>query len=234
MHLHPIVQDYTEAFLRLLYPADCVLCSIVLEVHETGICHACLSRLKAIQWDASDRLISEPFTFLDQAFALYPYQEPLKKVMTDIKFAGKRWLLRLFREDASDWVAALQAEAFYDGMIAVPMDRERYRQREFNQTELLAANIEMDTKLPWLRRALHKKKSTPPQSSLERMNRQNNLQGCFEASPRLVRDKRILLIDDIITTGSTAEEAAKTLKSAGAVKVDLFALAYTPKGGQAA
>lgn len=122
----------------------------------------------------------------------------------------------------------------YDLVAGIPLDSGRRLEREFNQSGLLAERVHRALKRgskihPRLaRKLLFKKRSTAPQSLLGRAERELNLEGVFRVSrPLRVLAKSVLLIDDIFTTGATLEEAAKTLKQAGARRVGYFVIART-------
>ncbi len=172
--------------------------------------------------------ISKNFQYLDEAWYLYPYKAPLKELLSRIKFSGERWLIRLFEEDFKMRLLALQGENHYDALIPVPIDRYKLLNRQFNQSELLAKLLSKGTGLPVKTSILAKSKRTPAQSQLNKAERAVNLKGAF-AIKKNVLNKRFLLIDDIVTTGATAEEASRVLKLAGAKKVDILAIAYSNK-----
>ncbi len=166
---------------------------------------------------------------MDEGWTLYPYETPVRDILTGIKFAGKRWLVRIFGQDIQTLAGILTSENHYDAVIPIPIDHKRFIEREFNQSELIARRISKNTGIPLRTHWLLKKHHTPSQGLLSKKERRINLQHVFEMS-RLARleGKSLLLVDDIFTTGATAEEAARTLKAAGAKRVDLFALARTP------
>ncbi len=108
--------------------------------------------------------------------------------------------------------------AIADGVCFVPMTARAERKRGYNQAELLAKELADRLDLPLLP-VLKKKKETGEQKSLTRKERESNLKGCFSAHKADVTGKSFILVDDVQTTGATAEEAAKTLKNKGAEHV---------------
>lgn len=221
---------YWEAFLRLVYPATCGVCASLLEIEEAGICGPCQVRLETLRFSPEEAALSERFQALDEGWALYPYEPPVRDILTGIKFAGKRWLVRVFHRDIEGLSHAMAAENRYDAIIPIPMARRRLLEREFNQSELIAGWIWKKTGIPLRTNILFKKHHTPSQGLLSRKERRINLQHAFEVRRRSeIKHQSFLLVDDILTTGATAEEAARTLKAAGAKRVDLFALACTER-----
>lgn len=121
--------------------------------------------------------------------------------------------------------------AFADGVCFIPMTEKAEHNRGYNQAELLAEALAERLNLPLLR-VLEKVKETGEQKSLSKKERQNNLKGCFAAHKRDVAGKSFILVDDVMTTGTTAEEAAALLKRKGAAHVYFAAAAsveYTPE-----
>lgn len=114
----------------------------------------------------------------------------------------------------------------FDLLAAAPMSRKRYKQRGYNQAALLAAETAKLTGIPFDPKALTKIRETKAQHDLSAEQRRTNLNGTFRADAA-VRGKRVLLCDDVLTTGSTANEAAQALLSAGAQSVDVLVLSVT-------
>lgn len=114
----------------------------------------------------------------------------------------------------------------YDWIIPVPLAPQRLRWRGFNQSVLLARAIASRHQI--LPDALQRVRDTPPQAQLGRRERVHNLRGAFCVAPRsnaAVMGRRVLLVDDVVTTGATAHECALNIRRAGAEKVDVLALA---------
>lgn len=105
-----------------------------------------------------------------------------------------------------------------DGVCYIPMTRRAERERGYNQAELLAKELAKRLHLPVVN-ALEKIKDTGEQKSLTRREREDNLRGCFRAERKIVAGRKLILTDDVMTTGATLEEAARILKKRGAAKV---------------
>jgi ComF family protein len=111
-----------------------------------------------------------------------------------------------------------------DSIIPVPLHRKRLRQRGFNQVELLARMIGRYYEVPVVE-SLERLKNTKPQFDLPKAERLANIKGAFRVSrPKEVYNKRVLLLDDIYTTGATIAECAKTLSTAGARRIEVLTL----------
>ena len=229
MPLQEELQNTKEAFFRLIYPAACAVCEKDLLLSESGICGVCGSRLSNLCFHPDESVIEDhKFEFLDQAWALMPYESPVKEILTAIKFHRKRWLVRLFTKLMVPLASVLASENSYDALVPIPVDPAKLLNREFNQAELFARLIAKITGIPIKSQILQKPQATSIQSSLGQKERLMNLTGAFRVPPRIpLHGNKILLVDDIFTTGATAEEAARTLKSAGALRADIFAIAST-------
>ncbi len=137
--------------------------------------------------------------------------------------------------------AALAIEVFhsyfsvteFDLIVPVPMSNRRLLARGFNHSALIAARLSSQTKIPVERRALRKAKETPPQARLTRVERLKNVRGSFGIKrPENIRDRRILLVDDVATTGSTIAEASRLLiKKGKAESVDCLVLGLRISAG---
>ncbi len=148
-----------------------------------------------------------------QAWSVFPYQTPLKEAITLFKYQGK---LALAHPLTQAMIAALPALPPLDGIIPVPLHPQRLREREYNQSHLLAHRLSQELGIPLFLACLLRIRPTPPQTSLSRKARLTNLRKAFSvANLALIKGKRILLVDDVFTTGTTLNECAKTLRRAG-------------------
>jgi ComF family protein len=148
----------------------------------------------------------------------------MKKLLCAFKFHRRLALLRtllgllerclLEREPAFPW----------DAVAAVPMRGALRRERGFNQAELLAAGVARLARKPFLKDALSVRGPARQQARLGRKEREENVRDLFGASPAAA-GKKVLLVDDILTTGQTASECARALKRAGAARVDVLVVA---------
>lgn len=157
----------------------------------------------------------------DQVYAFGAYEGTLRKLIHIFKFEGVRTLDRPL---GAFLAQALPREASFDAIVPMPLHWLRRWHRGFNQSELLARQIGRRWSTPVIR-AVRRKKNTAPQAGLTSAQRRANMQGAFEARGSELAGKRILLIDDVLTTGSTASACARALKRAGAAHVTFLALA---------
>jgi ComF family protein len=119
----------------------------------------------------------------------------------------------------------------HDLIVPVPLDLERLRWRGFNQAAMLAEILGRRGSHPVAPRALQRRRVTPPQVGLGEEERRRNVAGAFAVRDRaVVRHRRVLLVDDVMTTGATVNECAKVLRRAGAAQVDVVVLARAADG----
>ncbi len=221
-------RHYKEAFIRLFYPAACEVCHAKLDLDEKILCGHCAEALDSLAWTLEDAWVDERFEHLDNVWTVYAYSFPIKELLHGIKYARKDYLLKACHQRAVRLAQAVASDFWYDAILPVPIDRLKLMQRHFNQAEILATMLE-----PWLtpsveRSLLIKHRAIPSQTSLSQCERAINIYGSFKLKrPGKVRGRSFLLLDDVLTTGATANEAARLLKLHGARRVDFLALART-------
>jgi ComF family protein len=156
---------------------------------------------------------------------LYPYVPPLQDAICLFKYRGKIALASPLADLMINQLPSLDA---VDLIMPVPLHPQRLREREFNQSLLLADRIRRHLGIPVSFSNLIRLAPSPAQTTLPRRKRLKNLRRAFALRrPDLIIDKRILLIDDVYTTGTTVNECAKTLRKAGAGDVFVVTLART-------
>ncbi|HMS83502.1 MAG TPA: ComF family protein [Nitrospira sp.] len=160
-----------------------------------------------------------------RAWTLYPYSPPLQDAIRLLKYRNKASLARPL---ANLMLSSLPQLDAVDLIIPVPLHHERLCHRGFNQALLLADPIGRHLNISISYTNLVRTTSTPPQTSLSRKTRLKNLRQAFMVRhPAQIQDKRILLVDDVFTTGTTVNECAKTLRRSGSADVFVLTLART-------
>jgi ComF family protein len=169
--------------------------------------------------------VAEPPDY-DKARAVAGFSGSMRELVHHLKYGDRhepRVLLGRWMTDA-----AVDLLPGIDVIVPVPLARWRLFRRHFNQAALLAGEIGRRTHVPVAPLALVRHRATPSQVGLTRAERRRNVAGAFSISPRRrteVRDRNVLLVDDVITTGATVGACARVLKRAGAKRVDVIALA---------
>jgi ComF family protein len=173
---------------------------------EHGVCMACRSGLRGF----------------DRAASFGMYEGTLRSLIHLFKYSGMKPLARPL---ASYLQRAMSIDDSYDAVVAVPLYWRRRWTRGFNQAELLARHVAKQRRIPLLS-ALRRKRATATQAGLASAGRRRNVAGAFVLKPNQnLAGKKILLIDDVMTTGATASACASVLKRGGAKSVSLLTLA---------
>lgn len=157
----------------------------------------------------------------DAVFSAYSFEEPLRTLLHEFKYQQGLHLRSLLTQLMLDALPSHFIKP--DCLIPVPMHPDRIRQRGFNQSAELARLLARKLTIPLANHLCTKTINTAAQASLDGQSRRQNLKGAFRAKPGKMR--HIMLIDDLLTTGSTANELAATLKQQGVARVDVWCLA---------
>jgi len=204
---------------RLLFPPKCILCRSLLTKDETDLCADC--RQNAPECEKSNLR----FSFLAGWTAVWYYKDKVRGSILRYKFYGRRHYAPAYGRRLA---MKLQKEGMdtFDILTYVPIAPLRKLTRGYDQVELLTNAVGAELGIA-PRRTLRKIRNTPPQSGIkDPARRRANVLGAYVAvEPQSVRGKKILLLDDIITTGATASECARVLLTAGAKEVYCAALA---------
>ena len=220
----------------------CAVCAAVMSDHQPGIifCTECIGELQARRGgfcgmcariyaleDESTHFCLEcrnqPFSWHGIAF-FSVYQGLLKDIITRFKFNADLGLGKALGHMLLEAVS-LHAYENIDCIVPVPLHPMRLKDRGFNQSLELSRILGRRINLPVLKDVLIKTRHTPPQSSMNRKLRLKSLKNVFEVRGNIAKDKSVLLIDDIMTTGSTLEECTRALLKAGASEVRIVFLA---------
>jgi len=221
----------SEFFLRLLFPARCICCGIVLPVNvQTEICGECE---KDIKYLAEFVRVCPASSCINRIYSVFEYAGGIRKAVHRLKFGetprNASVLVDLSYPLLENFLNEQSGYKFfskYDIIVPAPLHPKRKRQRGYNQSELVAARLSYHMKIPVLKNVLVKRVNTVPQSRLTREERLKNLVGVFDVTkPELICGRRILLVDDIMTTGSTLEQCARMLADAGAADIDAYVIA---------
>ena len=209
---------------ELLFPGSvmCLCCRRALK-EEGEICLACMEAMERLRCMQEERERTKPLerpAGLEYVHAAFPYEGPVRQLIHRLKYDG----IRAAHIHLAQTMALLPSGE-EEVIVPVPTDSMRLRQRGYNQAELLARRIGKTLGMQ-VETALVRKEHRRPQTGLSAALRQINLAGCMEASAA-VSGRRVLLVDDVYTTGATAQEAARALKAAGAKSVAMFAAAVS-------
>ncbi|WP_297289156.1 ComF family protein [uncultured Flavonifractor sp.] len=207
--------------LDLLFPPKCIFCGKILDSGEDGICRRCQRELPWLV----DTQAEQTGEFFSLCAAPLRYQDKVRDSIRRYKFKGRRGYHKVYGKLVAQCVHD-HLEGRYDLITWVPLSPQRKRERGYDQAFLLAsaAALELgDVAVETLR----KERNNEAQSGLTAAaQRRANVLGAYTpVDPELVAGKRVLLIDDVVTTGATMSECARILRAMGAADVVCAALA---------
>lgn len=207
-----MMAQLARGFHSLLFPKTCMGCGGSSE--ETGgpLCPACRSQLPRclFPWSGSGLR-------LDGGVSPFLYEGTAKEMVLALKYQGRISLAPFLARSMAEELLRRPENLPADLILPVPLHPVRLRERTFNQAELLARFLSRELAVPCESGLLIRCRPTRPQAELNREERARNVQGAFDLRGKTrLKGLRILLVDDVLTTGSTAEACARLLKSAGA------------------
>jgi competence protein ComFC len=230
--VQPFVRATRSFFLMtadFIYPPSCLVCRNSLSNQAVLICRSC--------W-GSFPLLSDPFLlitpvtlalppphFFHSSMALYRYSEEIQRLIHLFKYRGFWRMGDEFGRRLGQLYGSMTAHPVVDALVPVPLHRVRLRERGYNQSQILAAAISKESGIPLWHDVLRRDRYTKSQVKMTHDERIKNVFNAFQ-----VRDgdridgSRILLVDDVFTTGSTLNECARTLRLAGAEQVDCISI----------
>ena len=231
---------------ELLYPRRCPLCDGILGGGERLLCGDCAEKLeflrgprcfrcgKPLDWEEREYCgdcLRQKHWF-ERNLSPFPYEGIYRQSVLRFKYSGRQEyarfysaaILRCFGEKIRKWKPEV--------LIPVPIHRERLLKRGYNQAEVLAGNLGRELGIPVSARAVVRRKNTEAQKLLDRRERRKNLELAFAAGPEIRAWKSVLIVDDIYTTGSTVDAAAKILKANGTGRVFSVCVCVTPGADQ--
>lgn len=228
-----------EGLLDLIYPRPlgCVYCGQEKSLGDFELCTKCMNAMEFIRGPACAKCgkpveagvmvcadCATQSRSFDRAFPVALYRGWLKDAIYAYKFDKRTELAKPFARLMRGRI--LQAGICADGIIPVPMHRARLKQRRFNHAELLARHFGAFANLPVWSQVLYRTTEKQPQHKLNRLDRERNTEDAFQIrAADIIRDKIVILIDDIYTTGFTAQACTAVLLKSGAKAVVMSVLA---------
>ncbi|WP_432662658.1 ComF family protein [Wukongibacter baidiensis] len=232
-----ILKEYIDTFLNFIYPRNiyCIICNSSIEREEEySICDECKDKLKFI-WEKTCDKCGKPLDelyladrcpecidnshYYTKAVSCIEYDDSAKKTIYDLKYHKKRYIAYHVAEIIYDRLIESDIHDF-DIIIPVPLHKARQRERSFNQAGIISKYIGKMMNIDVDNRSLIRCRNTITQNQLTKEERRKNLEDAFEIiNNNNIRDKNVLLIDDIYTTGSTVNQCSKVLTESGALNV---------------
>jgi len=240
-----------DGVLNLLYPDSCFLCATpVSRLQDRGICDLCWQKTLALRIvGPSCPSCGLPFPATNQesarlcgkctlhlppfsgARAFGAYSMELSCVIQALKFGGRRDLAGLLAPLLASTLVEYWPGLGMDLIVPVPLHPKRRRARGYNQAALLSRSLARLVGIPCRERALARVRNTAPQIGLSDVERAHNLRHAFRCvCPARIQGMRVLLVDDVMTTGSTVASASEALLAGGALRVSVLTVARAAPG----
>ncbi|MFQ5868413.1 MAG: ComF family protein [Candidatus Zixiibacteriota bacterium] len=221
--------------LDFIYPQRCPVCQVTLSSGRELMCQNCMFRFR------EKKRLLEPYCpsckrqspslsdgcgceesdqALEAVFSLGVYDEEMKALIENFKYKRKRRLGSFLSEVLSERLLNSAEFPRADFIVTVPLHKRKLRERGFNQSEAVAGQLSEKLGIPVLSDSVIRKRNTRTQTGLSREERRKNVKGAFKLTGKVdLEGRRLLLVDDVLTTGATMSECARTLKSAGAERI---------------
>ena len=228
-----------ESILKLVYPESCAICGAVCHGPGRHLCWECLGKVEYHRVDSfcercglsfepplpmpvSCHVCRETPPVFDKARSAAHFRGTVKQLIIDYKYHGAIWLTQDLTHLLEASVRHHFDTASFDAICPIPLHPTKLRARGYNQSELLAKELARRCRAECFPNLLRRTRHTETQTFKTATERRANVQGIFEVGRQWapwVKDRRILLVDDVMTTGATLNEAARALKAAGVSQV---------------
>lgn len=225
-----------QDFLSLIYPRNCVACGNSLFKHEDQVCNYCYSNLPKTNFHKQTRnpvdilFYGRTPLLLASSFYLFQKKGSIQKIMHAIKYKHNKDLAVLvgkwYAEDLREDPIISKA----DYIIPVPLHSKKFKIRGYNQSEEFARGLSEGLKTDLNISVLKRKEFTETQTKKSKYERWENVEDVFELiTPETFKNKHVVLVDDVITTGATIEACCQLLQSIEGIQISVLSIAYADK-----
>lgn len=226
MNLKQLLCDFAD----LLFPRCCESCDQVLQGNEATICTLCRISLPRVGTDGLHsaslqfKFVNLPEVRTTHSFLIFTKRSKVQKLLHALKYKGNRevgiLLGQMFGQELMAGGSLPEAEI----ILSIPLHTKKQKQRGYNQSDLLAEGFSKATGIPWSGTLLQRTRYTATQTGKTKTQRRENVQGVFSVKEGSVPTS-VILIDDVLTTGATLEECARTLLAAGCKDFHILTIA---------
>ncbi|MFN5422419.1 MAG: ComF family protein [bacterium] len=227
-------REMVESIIHLFYPSICFGCDNEIIAEDELLCLSCI---QSLPYTSFERIPDNPVAKLfwgrckvTTAFSVFYFIEktPLQKIIHQIKYKNEKELGVYMGRLMGNKIKELENNIQFDMCIPMPLHPKKEKIRGYNQSTLLAKGIQDVTGIPTALNTLNRMVYTTTQTKKSRTDRWINVENAFHVyKPEIIKDKHILLVDDVITTGASIESCVHTLLSNGAAGVAVAGLAFT-------
>ncbi len=215
-----IVRNPIGVLLDLLYPPHCAGCK---SVGRGEWCEECNRHVRPYAPQLARKTMTADDGVTIVVVSAVPFGPPIREAIHAFKYEGGKNLDAPLAKFMS--AAFAQSGLAADVIIPIPIHKKRKRERGYNQSELMAKHISLAVNVPMQAQAMTRVRHTSQQAKLNAVERKANVRDAFFADPAFVKSRRVLLVDDVYTTGATLMEAGRAALAAGASQVFALTLA---------
>lgn len=222
--------------MKLFLGSSCVLCGVSTK-QTYSLCAECENDLPTIEKSCIQcgipletkkslcgKCLKEP-SFIDYTFSLFVYESPIDFLIAELKFKQQLFCASILGHlMAKSLKKCLGLQDYPDVILPVPLHMGRLKKRGFNQSLEISRPISSGLNIPIVNKLARRIKSTRSQVDLSASQRKKNIKGCFQMSA-MPAYKHVVLVDDVVTTGSTTNELARVLKESGVERVGVWTIA---------
>ena len=230
--LTDIFKDLYSGIVDLIYPPLCLICDHRLAQEELQVCPACLDKLKLI--GIPHEQFSVPGDIhISSAWALFEFDERLQQLIHHLKYSRRRKPIMVVMNHYQSQILDQLPIDEIDLVISIPLHSRKFRERGYNQVDDMSRWFAERLNAKLGNHLVKRTKYTSTQTKLSAEERVENVRAAFDVTNgSALKDKHVLLVDDVLTTGATSNTLAGVLKGIGAKKIDLVTLS-TPQFGNA-
>ncbi len=218
------IKLFLTGIVDLIYPPLCLVCKRRLDEHETQLCKLCLESFKLLR--KSHEQFSVPGKiYINTAWALFEFDQAFQNLIHHLKYSRRRKPVLVVLDHYRQQIIEQLSENTYDLVISIPLHPRKYRERGYNQVDDMSDWLAGQLKSEVGNHLVKRSKYTQSQTQLNATERCENVANAFTVTlTDEISGKHLLLVDDVLTTGATANALAQVLSNAGASRIDLITL----------
>lgn len=229
MNFVGVLHNSIQALVNWIYPSLCLTCNQSVGAPQM-VCDKCWNSISKVEKISMNELWlvreKKEDIYFEDFFSCFHFDETIQQIIHALKYEKMTKLAGEIIDKTLLNILENKKITACDLIIPIPLHKKRFKSRGYNQSALLAKELGNHLKIPTVENCLQRIKNTKSQTQLDAEERQQNIKHAFRIkNEHHIRNARILLLDDLITTGVTANECAKVLKDAGAKEIFVFTIA---------
>ena len=226
------LKSFFTGVIDLVYPPVCLICDARMEQTEREVCKSCLNKFKLIGRPHPEFSVPGDI-YLNTAWALFEFDEPFQQLIHHLKYSRRRKPIGVVLNHYESQILDQLPTNEIDLVISIPLHPRKLRERGYNQVDDMSHWLSHQLNAKLGNHFVKRTKYTSTQTKLNAQERMENVLEAFGVAHESgLQDKHVLLVDDVLTTGATANALAKILTQSGALRIDLITLS-TPQFGNA-